>query len=142
MEKYYGYSFSNVQVKFIGKKDAFEIVKILQNSSAFIHPTHIDNSPNSLCEAMVMGVPCIASNVGGIPSLIKDGVEGLLFPDGDYLYLASLIEELISSDSLSIKLSNNARESALFRHNPDTIVQVLLENYNSIINNFNFKNGL
>ena len=43
----------------------------------------MDNSPNSLCEAMAVGMPVIASNIGGIPSLIDDEVNGLLFKVND-----------------------------------------------------------
>lgn len=141
VEKCYGLSFSENNVHFIGKKDANEIASILQTSKVFVHPTHVDNSPNSLCEALIMGVPSVASYVGGIPSLINEGIDGLLFPDGDYLYLASIINSLFSSEDIQSKLSLNGRNRALLRHNPQKIVDNLLENYNLIIEDFNKLNN-
>lgn len=57
----------------------------------YVHPAYIDNSPNALCEAMLLGVPCIASYVGGIPSIIQNEVSGLLAPANEPYYLAEKI---------------------------------------------------
>ena len=139
IEKHYRLCFNDYHVEFYGKRNADEIVEILQNASVFVHPTHVDNSPNSLCEAMIMGVPCVATYVGGIPSLITDGKDGFLFPEGDYLFLTSILEMLLSSEMLQMDISVNARKHSLIRHNPEAIVDNLIENYKNIIYDFNSK---
>ena len=54
------------------------IVSELKAASIYVHPSLVDNSPNALAEAMMLGVPCVASSAGGVPSMITDGVDGLL----------------------------------------------------------------
>lgn len=51
--------------------------------------SHYDNFPNVLIEAMSFGVPCIGTNVGGIPSIIEDGVNGYIVNSNDEKMLAS-----------------------------------------------------
>ena len=53
-------------IEFLGKLTADNLVKQLCNSNFYIHPSYIENSPNSVCEAMALGMPVIATNVGGI----------------------------------------------------------------------------
>ena len=66
-------------INFHGFKNAEEIKEFHNKSQIFILPSRMENSPNAICEAMASGLPCIASRVGGIPSIIKDGHSGLLF---------------------------------------------------------------
>ena len=61
----------------------------LRRAHVFAISSYIENSPNSLCEAMQAGMPCVATYAGGIPSLVEDGRTGLLFPPGDAPLLAS-----------------------------------------------------
>lgn len=62
--------FADVNATFVGVLQEDQLKRELTGCDIYVHPAYIDNSPNSLCEAMIMGVPCIASYVGGIPSLI------------------------------------------------------------------------
>ena len=50
-------------------------------ADVFLLPSQSENSPNSLGEAMLLGLPCVASNAGGIPDMLADGQEGLLYGD-------------------------------------------------------------
>ena len=100
----------------------------------YIHPSYIDNSPNSICEAQMLGCPVIATNVGGIPSLIDNGVDGLLVPANDPYQMASLIKELHENKTLQISISNNAKIKAINRHDKSIITNQLLNIYKYIIN--------
>lgn len=71
------------------------------NTGIFIHPSHIDNSPNGLCEAMLLGMPIIAIYAGGIPSLLVNRREGLLVQDGDPYAMAGAIIELLKDAGLA-----------------------------------------
>ncbi len=63
-------------------------------------PSHIENSPNALCEAMLVGTPCIAAFVGGVPSLVRHGEEGLLYHDADPFALAGAVDRLLGDREL------------------------------------------
>src|SRR5205814_60436 len=60
-----------------------QIADELGSATALIQPTRADNSPNAVKEAVVAGVPVIASDIGGIPDYVFPGQNGLLFPPGD-----------------------------------------------------------
>ncbi|PZP44636.1 MAG: glycosyl transferase family 1 [Pseudopedobacter saltans] len=121
-------------INLLGNKNEFEMTEIFKRTNAYVHMSHIENSPNSVCEAMLVGLPVIASNVGGTSSLITDGVDGLLYQDGEIYTLASLINELrINKNDSMQSLRSNARKTALKKHDPNTIVNNLVSTYNSII---------
>ena len=99
--------------------------------------SHIENSPNSVCEAMLVGVPTIASFAGGTSSIIKDGEEGILVQDGDPYVLAGSIVHLVQNPDLAMFYSNNAKCRALQRHNPENVYKELLSGYTSILSSYN-----
>jgi glycosyltransferase involved in cell wall biosynthesis len=103
------------------------------HSDVFVHASHIDNSPNSLCEAMLLGMPVIATFAGGIPSILKDKHEGLLVQDGDPYAMAGAMLELFEDAEYAKTLGLNARQTAMLRHNPDTITKNMVQIYSSVI---------
>ena len=121
----------NVNIRGVATKD--ELVRELMDADCYVHSSYIDNSPNSLCEAQLMGVPVLATFVGGIPTLVKDGETGLLFPANDPYTLASLISDVVSDRTLAMELSHKGRAQALDRHNPEKIGETLLNIYKQII---------
>lgn len=133
-EKVEGLSFNACNVYFRGRKTASELAAALSDSSLFVHASHIDNSPNALCEAMMIGTPSIAVNVGGVSSIIKDGVDGFLVKDNDAEGLCDKIMELLSSETLMESISESSRDRALKRHNNHSIVMNLMEIYKNILN--------
>ena len=65
------------KVEFIGNKNAEEMKHEYLASNVFVCPSTIENSPNSLGEAQILGVPCVASYVGGIPDMMKGNEDNL-----------------------------------------------------------------
>ena len=128
--------FNDCNVKFCGRKNASELSTILSNTTLYIHPSHIDNSPNSVCEAMVVGCPVIATKVGGVPSIIEDSVTGYLVPDGDTILFANKIAKLINDIDELNRISVNSRTIARERHNSEKIIAKLMIYYNEIIKDF------
>lgn len=110
-----------------------QITEELRGASLYVHPSHIDNSPNSLCEAMLMGLPCIAANVGGIPTLVRDGEDGLLYHDRDAYLLADRIAQLLNDRPLSARLGARARQTALARHDREQIARRTVEVYRQVL---------
>lgn len=122
-----------VNIKLMGVVDESALISSILSSNIFVHPSYIDNSSNSVCEAQLLGIPVISTNVGGIPSLIEEGKTGFLVPANDPYQLASKIIQLFNQPELAISLSNNSREIALKRHDRNTIINDLLKTYNDIL---------
>lgn len=119
-------------IRFMGRVSAEELQKCMQESDIYIHPSYIDNSPNSICEAQLMGLAVLACNVGGVPSLIRNEVDGILLPANDPFQLAMQIVRLKEDVQLYRMIGENGRNTALARHNPDKILQDLVNIYKLI----------
>lgn len=117
----------------VGMVGADQLVEELLGAAVFALPTHADNSPNSLAEAMIVGTPCVASSAGGIPTLARDGIEALLVQDGDPFSLAGAILRVLQDGTLAGQLSLMARAVALKRHDPDTVRDTLLAIYDAVL---------
>lgn len=120
-------------IEFLGYLNAGEMSEALSGSHVFCIASLVENSPNSLCEAQLMGMPCVAGYAGGIPSLVEEGKTGLLFPPGDAAVLACRIREIFESDNLAMDLGAAARKEAIRRHDPETVVKQLLSAYEATV---------
>jgi len=118
----------------MGSLAAEDLAEELTKSTIYIHPSHIENSPNSVCEAMLTGMPVIATLAGGIPSIVDNLKEGILVQDGDPYALAGAIVELLKDPGQARKLGETAREKALSRHRPENIINQLTGIYSRILN--------
>lgn len=125
--------FDENNVEFVGVLNEMQVKDTLLSSDIYIHPAYIDNSPNALCEAMLLGMPCIASYVGGIPSLIEDGVSGILVPVNEPYYLAEKIISLSKNKDFQLHLSEAASIKAMERHSSVNIENELISAYKQII---------
>lgn len=121
----------------LGGLNESELVAKMLEADIYVMPSHIENSSNSLCEAMILGMPCITTLAGGSSSLLRDKEEGLVIQDGDPWSMAGSILELYSNPEVSIKYGQNARKRALDRHCPEKIVNDLLFIYQQIIDKNN-----
>lgn len=125
--------FADNDIEFLGILSENQLKETLLSSDIYVHTAYIDNSPNALCEAMILGVPCIASYVGGIPSLITNEESGILVPVNEPYYLAEKIIMLSKNKSLQERLSKKASEVARQRHSPQNIGKELISAYEQII---------
>lgn len=125
--------FPSTGLEFLGKLDENRLVSSMCSADIYVLPSHIENSPNSLCEAMILGMPCIATYVGGTPSLLENGIEGILVQDGDPWVMAGAILELYFNPEVAKQFGMRARERALRRHDHDHIVDTYIRIYNDII---------
>lgn len=120
----------NNHIEFTGPLDAEEMKREYLNANVFISPSSIENSPNSLGEAQILGVPCIASYVGGVPDMIPNNKCGTLYRFDDTDMLAKAICEVFNKSSFNEQ--DVMIEEAKKRHKRDTIVQNLIDNYNIV----------
>jgi glycosyltransferase involved in cell wall biosynthesis len=115
-----------------GKVDASQIISIYQHCFCLLHTSLIDNSPNSVCEAQVYGMPVIATAVGGVPSLIEEGVTGIL-TSLDPTAIAAKVIALKKDEQQQAAISKASMKMSRERHNPDTIVNTTLLTYTKLI---------
>ncbi len=121
------------RVRLLGFLDAPALVRALCEAHAYVLPSFVENSSNSLSEAQTVGVPCVASSAGGTPSLVDDGRTGLLFPPGDAEALAGQLDRVLGDDLLASRLGSAGRGEALVRHARRRVVADLLAAYRSIL---------
>ena len=103
-------------VCFLGTLDAVQMREAYLKSHVFICPSSIENSPNSLGEAQILGVPSVAAYVGGIPSMVEDGSSVALYRFEEYEILAQHIRTVFSSDDFAMKFSEAGKVEAIARH--------------------------
>ncbi|MCX6238342.1 MAG: glycosyltransferase family 4 protein [Bacteroidia bacterium] len=116
----------------LGGLSESQLAKKLLEADLYVMPSHIENSPNNLCEAMILGMPCIATFAGGTGSMLQDGEEGILIQDGDPWAMAGAILELAKQPDKAIQYGIKARERALQRHDKERVVNELLAIYHEI----------
>lgn len=135
-EKKSGIRCKDVFVHPLGRCSADGVKDNLLKSTVYVHTSYIDNSPNSVCEAQYLGLPVIATNVGGTPSLFADDYPSdMLVPTNDPYYLAAKLIELSNNKALLASMAEKNLHVANNRHDVENIYQDLMHCYNSIINN-------
>jgi glycosyltransferase involved in cell wall biosynthesis len=122
-------------VVFLGALSEEQMVIEYNKAHLFICPSSIENSPNSLGEAQLLGTPIIASYVGGVPDMVKDGETGLLYRFEEVEMLAENIRRVFRDDNLTRSLSVNGIKAAEKRHNRDDNMERTIEIYNEILKN-------
>lgn len=121
------------RISFKGKQNSTYISKALSEADCYIQVSHIENSPNSLCEAMLVGVPVIASFAGGTSSLFTPTSMSCLFQDGDSWSLAGTIIQKSRSFDQSKFIANELKQIALNRHDGSSITDRMTEIYTNLI---------
>lgn len=119
-------------VKFLGRLNSDKMCARLLKTHVFLCPSAIENSPNSVGEAMLLGVPVVSANVGGVHNLVDDGRDGILYPKDQPKQLKDSILRIFEDDKLAMSLSSNARAHALRTHDPETNYRTLLGIYHEI----------
>ena len=132
-ERKEGICHREVGINCLGRKGPEDLVKLLQQCDVFVHSSYIDNSPNSVCEAQMLGLPVIASNVGGISSLIEHNKTGLLVPANGVFETVHYLHALADDRSFSERIGINAAELSEDRHNRDKIIHELKAAYKAVI---------
>lgn len=128
-ERKTGIRASDVGVVPKGVATAEQLRAALLSCSVYVHPSYIDNSPNSLCEAQVLGVPVVATNVGGVSSLFTANHSYCLVPANDPLMMAERIRQSLTTPQRFI----SDREECLHRHAPETVVGRLMDIYMELV---------
>lgn len=118
---------------FLGPLSEEEILNRYLKSNVFVSPSSIENSPNSVGEAMILGVPVISSYVGGVMDMLKHKKEGFLYQfDAPYM-LAHYVIDIFSNEENIVEITNNARIRANNTHDIEKNINELLNIYEIIL---------
>lgn len=124
------------KIVFLGRLSAEQMKEQYLKCHTFICPSVLENSPNSVAEAMLLGTPVVAARVGGIPSMITDRKDGLLYTGNNVEELASTVIELWKDESV-LPMSGRLAKAAVLRaraaHDPETNFNRLKEIYREIV---------
>jgi glycosyltransferase involved in cell wall biosynthesis len=128
-----GITFRDNNVEILGYTQPDELSDLLCSASLYVHTAYIENSPNSVCESQCLGVPLVSTYVGGIATLVRNGIDGVLVPANDPYQMANTIVELAADKDKLEMMSANTMSFARKRHNKLNILNQLLACYKSIL---------
>ncbi|GGW62642.1 glycosyltransferase family 4 protein [Alishewanella tabrizica] len=121
------------KVHFSGRLNTEQMAQLYRSADLMLNSSLVDNSPNSIIEALACGVPVISSNVGGISHLVSHRQDALLFNPGDHQALYLLASELLQSPALRQQLVANGLKNSQ-RFHWSTVRQSLALQYQAAIN--------
>lgn len=120
-------------IEFTGPLKAQQVAEKLSTVNAYVLCSTIENSPNTLGEAMMVGTPCVAAYVGGVSDMAQDGKEALFYRNDDPKLLAWNLKRIFDNDELACSLSEAGRKKARFTHDAQRNAQMLLDAYTDIL---------
>ena len=120
-------------VTFTGPLNEAQMIRAYQDTHVFVCPSVIENSPNAVCEAMLLGVPIVSANVGGVSDLMTHGQDGYLYHSAAPYMLAHYVMSLFSDDKTAKAFSAHARVRAVKRHDAESNAIAVLDLYEQII---------
>lgn len=120
-------------IVFTGPLKANDVADKLASVHSYVLCSAIENSPNTLGEAMMIGTPCVSSYVGGAPDMAVDGKEALFYRNDDPKLLAWRIKQIFDNDELALTLSENAKIRARITHDARNNAEKLFFAYKDIM---------
>lgn len=118
-------------IVFTGYQTPAQLAERLSKANVFVLCSSVENHSSSLKEAMAIGVPSIASQVGGVTEYLENGKNGFSYRYGEYECLAGGIVRLFREKELCQMVSKTAREKAR-EYSNDDINRLVLSMYESL----------
>ena len=119
------------KIDFLGRLSGEGMKEAFLNANVFVLPSTIENSPNSLGEAMLLGVPCVAGDVGGVANMMTRE-EGFCYQSTAPYMIAHYVREVFKLEEKAEEMGDRAREHALRTHAPRTNLETLLNIYKEL----------
>ncbi len=120
-------------IEFTGPLKAQQVAQKLSKVNAYVLCSTIENSPNTLGEAMMVGTPCVSAYVGGVSDMAEDGKEALFYRNDDPKLLAWNLKRIFDNDDLALSLSEAGKKKALITHDAERNAQLLIDAYTDIL---------
>jgi glycosyltransferase involved in cell wall biosynthesis len=121
-------------IEWLGECTGGQIVKAMKKSKVYIQASSIENSPNSLAEALQIGMPVVVSDVGGTVNMVEHGKDGFVYRFGDVSVLAYYTAKLLRTASLMKEISDYSYSKNKNAYSDgSSACKKLLENYRGII---------
>lgn len=121
-------------VQYTGPLDAAAMRQAYLDADLFLLPSYSENSPNSLGEAMLLGLPCVASAAGGIPDMLQSGVQGMLYgAAGDDAALSAAILQVLALPDHGTALGTAAQIRARVTHDAAKNTAQMIEIYRKVL---------
>ncbi|WP_303964818.1 glycosyltransferase family 4 protein [Sporosarcina ureae] len=120
-------------VVFLGTLDEKQMCERYLKSNVFVCPSSIENLPNSLGEAMILGVPCISSDVGGVKDLLTHLETGFIYQSDAPYMLAHYISEVFKNEKIALEFSVKSRRKAEDIYNINENTKRLIKIYEEIL---------
>ena len=114
-------------MRFLGAGTRDDVVRLFRAADAALLTSAWENLPHTLLEALAVGTPVIATAVGGVPEVVRDGENGLLVPPGDVEAIAAAIERLLGDASLRAALAAAAAPSVAELAEPRILGRIVAE---------------
>lgn len=122
-------------IKFLGFKTGEELSEIINGSIATIYPSKwYENCPLSIIESKSIGIPVIGAKIGGIPELIRDGIDGLVFENGNYVDLKKKIEAIYNDNKMQNEFSKNSIDDVKIRFEKQKYINDIEKIFENLIN--------
>ena len=110
-----------------------DAMKIIKSSQVVVVPSRMESLPTTVKEAFYLNVPVVATNVGGIPELIKDNETGMLVPSENPDKLADAVNELLSDKQKAKRLANNGNKFVKNNMTWDIILPKYIQFYEELL---------
>lgn len=127
------------RLTFAGLIPRNQLATSVRDADIAIFPSRYDSSPYACLEAMSLAMPVVASNVGGIPEYVENGITGMLFESENVASLANAVVALCKDAELRDKIAKSAQESVASMCNPRAVAMKTQELYEITLQEF--KNG-
>lgn len=119
--------------RYDGFADREKLKAYLSRATLLALPSLEDNCPMAVLEAMAAGSPVSAANVGGVPDLVRDGENGVLFDPTSSTSMAAGVRRLLDDVDLARQMATAARDQALEKFQPRIIAQQHLDVYEDVL---------
>ena len=87
------------RVRFVGARPRGEVLGLLASADVAVLPSAWENFPHAVVEALAMGTPVVATRVGGVPEIVRDGENGLLVEAGDDDAFTEALARILDDDA-------------------------------------------
>lgn len=110
-----------------------DVIKVLSATDIFVLPSVFDILPTAVIEAMAMGKPVVATSVGGVPEIVKDGITGIIVPPRSSIDLAEGIKRLIADTSLRRSMGKASRRRVVTHFNAGQYIDRTEQLYREVL---------